>query len=212
MTASDPRAATARSASGDACSVPAASPASMPETDGRLSLSFRVADEGDTDALLTLEECCFPGDSWSREALRSHLASDCGHALLCFAGEVCVGEMLFTVIPPEWEILRVATRPDFRRRGIGRTLMEGLHAAVEAAGCTDGFLEVRASGAAAQALYEQTGYRRTGLRRRYYRSPVEDAVLMHRHTDPKAGTAETTPTAATAGKADVTETAEKHPR
>lgn len=206
MTASDPRAATARSASGDACSVPAAFPASMPETDGGLSLSFRAATESDTDALLALEECCFPGDSWSREALRSHLASDCGHALLCFAGEVCVGEMLFTVIPPEWEILRVATRPDFRRRGIGRALMEGLHAAVEAAGCTDGFLEVRASGAAAQALYEQTGYRRTGLRRRYYRSPVEDAVLMHRHTDPKAGTAETTQAA------DVTETAEKHPR
>ena len=184
----------------------------MPETDGGLSLSFRVADEGDTDALLTLEECCFPGDSWSREALRSHLASDCGHALLCFAGEVCVGDMLFTVIPPEWEILRVATRPDFRRRGIGRALMEGLHAAVEAAGCTDGFLEVRASGVAAQALYEQTGYRRTGLRRRYYRSPVEDAVLMHRHTDPKAGTAEATQATEVAGKAVVTETAEKHPR
>lgn len=103
--------------------------------------------------------------------------------------------MLYTVIPPEWEILRVATHPDFRRRGIGRALMERLHADVEAAGCTDGFLEVRASGTAAQALYEETGYRKTGIRRRYYRAPTEDAVLMHRQTcdTPASGTTESEP-------------------
>jgi len=167
-----------------------AAPSNEPKTGKRPPLCFRTATEADTDAMAALEEICFPGDSWSREALRSHLASACGRALLCFAGDVCVGEMLFTVIPPEWELLRIATLPGFRRQGIGRALMERLHAAVEAAGCTDGFLEVRASGTAAQALYEQTGYRKTGLRRRYYRCPVEDAVLMHRQTPPVPDMAE----------------------
>ena len=38
-------------------------------------------------------------------------------------------------------------------------------------------LEVRASNSAAIALYEQLGFKRVGIRARYYDS-VEDAILM----------------------------------
>ena len=39
-------------------------------------------------------------------------------------------------------------------------------------------LEVRAGNSAAQALYRRCGFVVEGRRRRYYASPVEDALLM----------------------------------
>jgi ribosomal-protein-alanine N-acetyltransferase len=39
-------------------------------------------------------------------------------------------------------------------------------------------LEVRVSNAAAQGLYRARGFRMAGLRRGYYHSPEEDALLM----------------------------------
>jgi ribosomal-protein-alanine N-acetyltransferase len=46
------------------------------------------------------------------------------------------------------------------------------------AGATTIRLEVRASNAAALALYQRYGFSTTGLRRAYYSVPVEDAVLL----------------------------------
>jgi ribosomal protein S18 acetylase RimI-like enzyme len=39
-------------------------------------------------------------------------------------------------------------------------------------------LEVRAQNAAAQKLYQACGFEVIGRRRRYYKAPVEDALLM----------------------------------
>ena len=39
-------------------------------------------------------------------------------------------------------------------------------------------LEVRVSNTAAQGLYRTLGFRLVGLRRGYYKAPVEDALLM----------------------------------
>jgi ribosomal-protein-alanine N-acetyltransferase len=39
------------------------------------------------------------------------------------------------------------------------------------------FLEVRRSSAEARALYKKLGFKNCGYRRRYYRDPVDDAVL-----------------------------------
>lgn len=140
--------------------------------------TFRPATADDLPALAALEAGCF-GDPWSEAALREHLACDCCRTLLCLAdGGDLVGEVLFRVVSPEWEILRVATLPAHRRRGIGRGLMERVHAALLSEGNTNGYLEVRASGLPAQRLYAAVGYAETGLRRRYYRHPTEDAVIM----------------------------------
>jgi ribosomal protein S18 acetylase RimI-like enzyme len=45
------------------------------------------------------------------------------------------------------------------------------------------FLEVRASNAAARALYASAGFVAVGRRARYYRDPDEDAVVMRWRAD-----------------------------
>lgn len=49
---------------------------------------------------------------------------------------------------------------------------------MRAAGAATAWLEVRESNRAAQALYIRAGFVVTGSRRRYYCSPVEDALVL----------------------------------
>jgi ribosomal-protein-alanine N-acetyltransferase len=48
------------------------------------------------------------------------------------------------------------------------------------------FLEVRASNAAAIALYSSAGFEGVGRRVRYYARPIEDAVVMKLGLRPEA--------------------------
>ena len=70
----------------------------------------------------------------------------------------------------------VAVSKKFRRLGIASRLMiEALSRCGETA-----FLEVRESNKPAIELYKSLGFRKIGVRRGYYDSPEEDAVVMSR--------------------------------
>jgi ribosomal-protein-alanine N-acetyltransferase len=66
----------------------------------------------------------------------------------------------------------------YRRQGIGTALVGACMAWAANAGATTVRLEVRASNAAALALYQRRGFVAKGFRRAYYSVPVEDAVLL----------------------------------
>lgn len=78
----------------------------------------------------------------------------------------------------EGEILNLAVAPAWHHRGVGRALVARVLTALAGRGATQVFLEVRASNVAARALYEGEGFREVGRRARYYRRPVEDAVVL----------------------------------
>ncbi len=78
----------------------------------------------------------------------------------------------------EAHIVAIATHPAYRRRGIGeRLLARALELARERDAKTV-TLEVRVSNEPAQRLYEKYGFRRVGLRPRYYTDNGEDALIM----------------------------------
>jgi [ribosomal protein S18]-alanine N-acetyltransferase len=68
--------------------------------------------------------------------------------------------------------------PDHRRRGIGSALVAACIAWASDAGASTIRLEVRASNAAALALYRRLGFFVQGVRRGYYSAPLEDALLL----------------------------------
>lgn len=76
----------------------------------------------------------------------------------------------------EAELLRIAVEASQRGRGLGRALLAACEGDLAARGLHDLHLEVRVSNAAARALYEDAGWRPSGLREGYYRDG-EDAVL-----------------------------------
>lgn len=91
---------------------------------------------------------------------------------------VLAGFIVTRYMADEIHVNNVAVRPEFRRRRIGERLLRaalswGAHNKAQQA-----VLEVRAGNIAAQALYRACGFGVVGRRRRYYNSPVEDALLM----------------------------------
>lgn len=94
------------------------------------------------------------------------------------------GEMLgyavLMLAVDEAELLDIGIARQHQRQGLGRSLLQQLLALARRAGMRRMVLEVRASNAAAIALYRSAGFERIGLRRDYYpaKHGREDAILM----------------------------------
>src|SRR2546427_272296 len=82
------------------------------------------------------------------------------------------------LLADELHINNVAVRPDHRRAGVGTRLVGAALQWARERRADRAVLEVRAGNSAAQALYRRCGFAVEGRRRRYYASPVEDALLM----------------------------------
>ena len=80
--------------------------------------------------------------------------------------------------PDEVEILNIAVRPEYRRRGFGHLLMATALQDAAETGILRAVLEVRVSNAPAIGLYESFGFRRAGRRRGYYHDTGEDALIF----------------------------------
>jgi [ribosomal protein S18]-alanine N-acetyltransferase len=78
----------------------------------------------------------------------------------------------------ELHINNVAVREQYRRRGIGRTLLGRVLEEASGLGVKTAFLEVRSGNLAAQELYQRCGFKAIARRSNYYSDPIEDAVVM----------------------------------
>ncbi|OPZ87923.1 MAG: ribosomal-protein-alanine N-acetyltransferase [bacterium ADurb.Bin429] len=74
--------------------------------------------------------------------------------------------------------MTLAVRPECRRHGLGRRLMDGLLAEARRRGAEEVTLEVRAGNTPAQGLYASMGFLAVARRRGYYPDNSEDALVM----------------------------------
>ncbi|SDP39792.1 ribosomal protein S18-alanine N-acetyltransferase [Desulforhopalus singaporensis] len=84
------------------------------------------------------------------------------------------------VVPPEAELHKIAVLRAVRRQGIGQKLLDHLIGKLVKEGCSVLYLEVRSKNNQAVGFYRKNGFYEVGLRRGYYREPVDDALLMQR--------------------------------
>lgn len=80
------------------------------------------------------------------------------------------------IVDGQVQVLKVATDPAYRRRGIAQELLAHIARDARDLGATEMTLEVRLSNTGAHAFYECLGLKRIGVRPRYY-SDREDAVI-----------------------------------
>ncbi len=123
-----------------------------------------------------LEQLCF-SEPWSAHALEL-LCTDRAVGYVCVedGAVMAYGGMLYA--PDEGQITNIATSPDARRRGFAAQVLGALLADASAHDAQTVSLEVRASNAAAIALYTASGFYTAGVRRGFYRDPREDALVM----------------------------------
>jgi ribosomal-protein-alanine N-acetyltransferase len=82
------------------------------------------------------------------------------------------------LILDELHVATIATHPEFRRQGIGKTLLTHALKSAREEGVVRSFLEVRASNQAAIEMYKSFGFIEDGRRKEYYKDNHEDAILM----------------------------------
>jgi ribosomal-protein-alanine N-acetyltransferase len=117
---------------------------------------------------------------WPEGSFRYEVAKNkAARCLVAEAEDHRIAAMIVSwIIVDEVHIATFATHKDFRRRGIGSTL---LRAALEDAGdrgAVKAMLEVREGNVAAQTMYRKFGFEVTGRRLHYYRDNGETALLM----------------------------------
>lgn len=124
-----------------------------------------------------LETACFP-QPWSEEQLLRGMAQGSLMVYGVFRGGLLSGYLSAYRVGDEAEIINLAVRGEFRRQGMGRAILVTVLKKWCDMGIKEGYLEVRATNAAAIALYSSCGFVPVGRRPRYYPDTGEDAILM----------------------------------
>ncbi len=122
------------------------------------------------DSLFHGETSLFIGDIINKKSQHKVFAA--------FRDEKIAGFLILSTVLDEAEILEVAVPENLRRCGIGSELMSEIFGWCSKNGISKIFLEVRESNFPARAYYKKYGFVENGLRKNYYRDPVENAVLM----------------------------------
>jgi ribosomal-protein-alanine N-acetyltransferase len=144
------------------------------------------ADSHNLPQILQIERDSFP-DPWTEEMFYFYLGNEHGELLLAViesetahtyeleepSEPIIVGYLAATVIPPECNIDNIATAPAFRRKGVASALLEVAFGLGETL-----YLEVREKNIAARNFYAKFGFLEIALRKNYYDSPPDNAILL----------------------------------
>jgi len=130
----------------------------------------------DLDALLALEQEFFtPDHRISRRSFRRFMHSPNAKLLVAAVNGKVAGcaLVLYRRGSRRARLYTIAVGREFRRRGLARRLLTAAETHARHRGCRSLRLEVRADDAGAIALYEGSGYRPFGRRRRYYAGRID---------------------------------------
>lgn len=152
---------------------------------GGMMVGVRAAGTADLEGVLGIERGAATAPHWAAAEYAACLESAGGGRRVLLVAEVegavvgfAVGAVMVLGDVVVGEIESVAVEAAARRLGVGSALCGAVVAWCRGRGAAEVELEVRAGSAGAIALYERLGFVAVGRRPGYYRSPVEDAVLM----------------------------------
>jgi len=143
-------------------------------------MKLRSATADDVALLGAMHETAFE-EAWGETEIAALLGGPGGFAVIAEVDEP-QGFILCRAVGGEAEVLTLAVRPQARRRGLGRALVEAAAARSQQAGAEALFLEVAEDNIPAMELYQTAGFRLAGRRPGYYQRPdgATDALVMRR--------------------------------
>lgn len=149
-------------------------------------IALREASLDDSESLVAVQVASPGAAAWTAAEYASLLAGETTIGLLAEdrVWERAVGFLLARIVADEMEILNLAVDPAYRRAGIARRLLGHTLARAQGRGIGMCWLEVRASNQTARDFYQALGFVESHRRWRYYRDPIEDAVVCVRSLPP----------------------------
>ena len=140
---------------------------------------IRKMNIGDVPSIAKLETVCF-SDPWSEKSIASELDNRLSYWLVAECDGAIVGYVGSQSVLDSADMMNIAVAPEYRRKGIGKMLINTLTEHLHRKGIRFLLLEVRVSNASAIALYESLGFEQVGKRPRYYHNPREDALILRK--------------------------------
>lgn len=136
----------------------------------------------DIDAVDAVMDAAFDprfGEAWTRGQCLGVIAMPGVRLTLAYVDEAVAGFAMTRTVADEMELLLIAVTPACRGRGVGAALLRSVIDEARAAKLADLHLEVRAGNDAVR-LYLDSGFRKVGERRGYYRG--RSGQLFDAHT------------------------------
>ncbi len=167
-------------------------------TDTLPAVRLRPLRRDDFDRVLELERVLFGGGAWSYGMLAEELAgwgrwyivaevpeaeplgrAAAGRALLREAERArVVGYAGLWFDGDVTQVMTIGVDPACQRRGVGRELMDAILERSRELRASAVLLEVRVDNEPAITLYEDLGFEKLGIRKRYYQPENKDAYTM----------------------------------
>jgi len=147
-------------------------------------IRLRAAVEADLHSLFDLDQICFAdGIAYSLSEFYSLLRSKGTIGVVAEEDDVLAGFAMaqFGRLRRTYggHVITIDVAPEFRRRGVGRRLMEHLEGQVRDAGASWLRLEVAVNNSAALSFYVGLGFEAIGQIRGYYHRSL-DAIVMEK--------------------------------
>jgi ribosomal-protein-alanine N-acetyltransferase len=115
---------------------------------------------------------------WSKQLFEEELSNPISRVRGIFRGEELIGYVIAHVVCNEAHIVSFGVAPKRRGKGAGEHLLRDLLRTLGLEGVKLVTLEVRLSNSVAQTLYTKLGFDIVAVRKRFYASNNEDAIMM----------------------------------
>ena len=146
-------------------------------------VSIRMAELSDVERISVIEARAF-SNPWHPQTFRSLIEKGGARILVAEAnGAGVVGYAVVWWVLEQGELANLAVSDGVRGRGVGSALLDRVLDEAAEAGVESLFLEVRTSNDRAWDLYRSRGFEQVGIRRDYYRKPMEDARILVKRLD-----------------------------
>ena len=124
-----------------------------------------------------LEKLCFSAP-WTEQNFLDTLNNGHSIFLAAFSAGEFAGYISADTVCGTAYINNIAVKPQFRRKGAARALINELERRAVESNCFEMTLEVRSKNLPALALYEKCGFETAGKRQNFYRHPDDDGIIM----------------------------------
>jgi ribosomal-protein-alanine N-acetyltransferase len=115
---------------------------------------------------------------WSAQSFRSVLDDEFSYGLVGILDGKIIAYAVFGVLEDYAELWNIAVDEQYRRMGIGESMLCYIIGTCRESGVYSLFLQVRESNETAQNLYQKNDFTFVMVQKNYYHSPTEDALVF----------------------------------
>lgn len=140
---------------------------------------IRVMTEEDVEKVYDIAAGSF-SDPWSMKLYADSVKNEYDYNIVCEKDGEIAAFAILSVGPDVADIADIAVDEKYRKNGIADSLMNAMIDYANKQGVYEFALEVRKSNAPAISLYKKYEFEVEAVRKRYYKNPEEDALIMFR--------------------------------